>query len=518
MYNKIEAKHTCTIIHNYHEGDCMKLERFFSIWNKVCFRYDRKAIRYNKDSHTLVIPRGYPLQRIEAMFNQNVYVNTDCDPYDTGIDIYLRYLPRDNVQKTAIKFILGEGEYSYTRGKSQLAINLNTGAGKTYVSIVSAAIMQMRAIMITSSKGWIEQWQNKIQEYTNVKEKEIYIIMGAGSIAKILNGMVKVNKIKYFLASHQTIKSYGDKYGWHKVGELFRILRVGIKIFDEAHLDYDNICDIDFSTDTYKTLYLTATPARSDKYENTIYQASFKTVPSIDLFDEEKDPHTHYKAISYTSHPTPMDIEGCRNQFGFSMHSYANYCVKKPEFYKLLRILIETAMKKDGKVLIYIGTNHAIEFVYNWIQNEYPELRDDVGIYTTLIKDNDLKEAQLEKKFILSTIKSCGAAMDIPGLELTILLAEPFRSEVLARQTLGRTRANNTTYIEIIDRGFRTLQSYYRDKLPIFEKYALDTEFIKLSDTQLNDLYYQALEKQHERHQEMYPVENTVEPIKRIKE
>ena len=52
--------------------------------------------------------------------------------------------------------------------------------------------------------------------------------------------------------------------------------------------------------------------------------------------------------------------------------------------------------------------------------------------------------AELDKRIILSTVKSCGAAVDIKGLKLTILLAEPFKSEVQTIQTFGRTRDKDT--------------------------------------------------------------------------
>ena len=85
--------------------------------------------------------------------------------------------------------------------------------------------------------------------------------------------------------------------------------------------------------------------------------------------------------------------------------------------------------------------------------NVYPQYKTQIGIYTSIIPDSE-KEDQLNKRIILSTTKSCGSAMDIHGLKVTVVLAEPFRSEVLARQTLGRTRDDNTYYIDCVDDGF----------------------------------------------------------------
>lgn len=124
----------------------------------------------------------------------------------------------------------------------------------------------------------------------------------------------------------------------------------------------------------------------------------------------------------------------------------------------MLYYVCKICKNTNGKVLIYIGTNSSIQYVYDWMIQNFPELRTKIGIYTSIITEN--KKAMLDKKIILSTTKSCGAAMDIKGLKTTILLAEPFKSAVLARQTLGRTRDPNTKYIEFIDMGFSQIKRY----------------------------------------------------------
>ncbi|MGL5751504.1 MAG: hypothetical protein ACRCXT_13305, partial [Paraclostridium sp.] len=87
---------------------------------------------------------------------------------------------------------------------------------------------------------------------------------------------------------------------------------------------------------------------------------------------------------------------------------------------------------------------------------------------------------------ILSTTKSCGPAVDIKGLKNTVVLAEPFKSEVVAVQTLGRTRDNNTNYIEIVDTGFAQINKYYKHKKPVFEKYATSCTEVSIKQNELD--------------------------------
>jgi hypothetical protein len=492
--HKIEVKHSSIVINDYNMGDSPTLERFFSVYDKLRHTRFPKAIYYDETNKKLFLPRGIDIFFVERIFHTNAYLDTKCDLYRKTELIRIKYGPRDDTQKEAIRFILGQNEYSYTKKKSQLSINLNPGAGKTYLSIAMAAYFSILTMMITSSIDWIKQWKERIIQYTDIRKDEIYIIAGMGSIARLLNGMNDISSYKFILASHDTLKSYGEKYGWYKLGELFKFLGIGIKIYDEAHLHFDNICMIDFFTNVMKTLYLTATPARSAEEENTIYQTSFKNVPAIDLFDENEDPRSEYIGIQFNSHPNAFDINNCKSIYGFDRNNYINYIVTKPEFYKLIYILMEIRRKQvgDGKTLIYIGTNKAIDIVYHWMNYYFWEFRGQIGIFNSLIP-KDQKAEQLNKKIILSTTKSCGAAIDISGLMMTVVLAEPFKSEVLARQSLGRTRDKNTFYIEVVDKGFLSIKKYYKTKQPIFNKYATGCKDVILSDQELDIKYNKVL-------------------------
>ena len=143
--------------------------------------------------------------------------------------------------------------------------------------------------------------------------------------------------------------------------------------------------------------------------------------------------------------------------------------------------------KNGTKALIYIGTNKAIGKFYDFLVGAFPQYKHQIGIYTSIVPD-DQKEDMLNKRIILSTTKSCGAGMDIHGLKVSVVLAEPFRSEVLTRQTLGRTRANNTLYIDCIDDGFFYCKSYFNSKKPIFSKYATKcTNIATMNDFEIQD-------------------------------
>lgn len=487
MYDKkIIVKNTCIMIMDYDYGDCPKLERNFLIYDRVTHSRYEFGSYYDQDNRILYIPK-IDIEYVQRVLEEydSIYHDNESDPvaYIKG-GIGLKYPPRNNDQKEALRFMTGAGEYAQYKNSKQLSVCLGTGKGKTYLAIATTTYYEMKSIIITYSVNWLEQWKERILQYTDIEEKDIKMISGSSIMNRIL-GLKNPPKYKIYLVTHATIKSFASTNGWYAVSEFFKKIEVGLKIIDEAHLNFENISMIDFFTNTFKTYYLTATPARSSDEENIIYGKYFKNVPAITLFDEEEDPHTRYIALKFNSHPNIFDIRECKNQYGLDRNKYTDYLITTDVYPKLLRIIIDLAMKNPGKCLIYIGTNKAIEYTYKWIMLAFPELYGQVGVFTSLV-DKAVREQEKEKKIILSTTKSAGAAMDIMGLKMTVVLDEPFKSHVLAQQTLGRTRAEDTFYIECVDMGFNAIKKYFYYKRPIFHKYALSCSDLPMRDDELD--------------------------------
>lgn len=483
--NKIDVYRTHIEIHDYNLGDRRSLEKRFSMFDMTYHKFYMKGSFYDKYTRTLYLPRGMSISYLENLFGIDAYIHVGYDPVAPVKDIGIRYKPRDEIQQEALQFMLSLGKYECNAKNSMLSLNLDTGKGKTYCSITAISYLKCRSIIITNSREWLAQWKAFFLEYTDIKSSEIYYISGTPMLMKLFNR--DISKYKVVLCTHATLKSYGDKNGWNSVSEFFKYMGFGVKVYDEAHLNFDNMFMIDCFTNTWLTYYVTATPNRSNDFENVIYQEYFKNVPSISLFNKEVDPHTKYIGIRYNSEPNPIQISQCKNQYGMDRNKYISYLVGQENFYRVLRILIDKAIKKPGKHLYYIGTNEAILIIKDWIYKNYPELIGNVGIFTTLV-DKDNKRTQLDKKIILSTTKSAGAAVDIPGLVETVVLAEPFKSKVLAKQTFGRTRNSDTSYKDIVDTAFYFTKRFYEAKKPVYRKIATECKEVNIKNTELREI------------------------------
>lgn len=483
---RIKVTNTSIIVDDYDMGESEQLEKVFRIFDPIAHKMYYKGFFYDEENRRLYLPAGMDIWFVRRALDEKYYSRISNEPYQMIDNILIKYKPRDEEQIEALKFTCNVGEYEDNRFLHQLSLNLFTGKGKTYVSIATICFFKIKSIIITGSNTLLDQWRSEIIKYTNLTNTDIVSISGSDYCNMILNGSSsKAKNGKIFLCSHGTLRSFGDRYGWDKISKLFSELGIGMKFFDEAHTNFDNMLMIDFFTNVYKTFYVTATPGRSSWRENHIFQISLKNVPGIDLFDENNDPHTSYVAIKWNSNPTPQVISACRSKYGLDRNKYINYVTQKPEFYDMMRIIMDMVIKCKGRVLMYIGTNEGILRLYHWLGKEYPEFIGDIGIFTSLL-DKQEKMKDKRKKLIISTTKSAGLGEHIEGLKMTIVLAEPFKSEIITRQTLGRTRDNNTMYIELVDMGFKYCRKFYNDKLHVFKKYATDVSDTMIDSYELN--------------------------------
>lgn len=480
--SRIKVTNTAIIIEDYELGSNDRLERPYKVFDPIYHRFNYFGLYYDKEAKKLYLHGGNNLWNIKRALGEQYYDRITHHPYKTiDKDVKLKFPPRDEEQLEALKFMCDIDEYKDNENFPIRLLSLSTGKGKTFCSIATIAFFKIKSIIITSSNTLLHQWESEILKYTNLTKQDISYISGSDECNMIIKGSSKKRDSSIFLCTQGTLRSFGENYGWDQVYNLFETIGIGIKIYDEAHSNFDAMMMIDFFTNVYRTYMVTATPARSNYYENKIYQISLSQVPMIDLFDETSDPHTHYVAIKWNSKPTADVISKCRNKYGLDRMKYIDYLTQKPEFYDMLRVIMKLVLdvifnkdlEKRGVVLMYIGTNNGILRVYHWIATNYPELIGDIGIFSSLVpKEDKLKEKK--KKLLLSTTSSAGKGEHIDRLKLTIVLAEPFKSQVTARQTLGRTRDRDTVYIEMVDMGFKYTRKFYYDKLKTFNKYALD--------------------------------------------
>lgn len=512
----IIARRSSVLVTDYYWNDNKKLEYRFAIYDRVTHRTNYVGLQWDPDSKILYLPRGNDLRILSDLLQDQVVVDKSYTAWKSIGNVRIKYLPRNDKQIKAIKFLLGLDEYSYTIPYSQLLNGMGTGTGKTYVTIAAMAYEQSRFIVITSITSWLKQWEDKILEYTDIEKNEI-IQLNASMMRRIIDGSFDISRYKIFTACHASFQRLSKEDGWKSVEILFEKLQVKYKVYDEAHLYQDSMFKIDFHSNVYKTIYLTATPYRSGDKENEIYRQYFEYVPSIELFDKEKDAVTKYLSLHYNSHPGSTDQLTMRNKYGFNKPAYVDYCIHNKQFWKLVYVTFcEAILINPGRTLLLTEINRPMLTLVEWIEFYFPEFKGQIGIFSGNTPDRE-RELAKQKKIVITNRACGGTCLDIPELGIVFPLLVPAKSKVIAHQLFGRVGRGTVLpmflYIDLVDEGFKQLKEYYSHKLPVFMKYATSCNKILYRDSELDRSFREHFEERNKAQAPIIVEQTQIQPV-----
>lgn len=464
----IIIKHTSIIIKNYTLGQCPQLERALSLWSLKAHKYTDIAYTYDEDKHELLIPRGINIQYLESILHDTAEIEYTPDPYDT-VFINLKTPPRNDVQRKAISFLIGEGDYKYTLKYSQLLVQLNPGAGKTYIAIAALSFIKTNTFIMSHREVINTQWRDRFNEFTNLTDDKICDIKGSKVIMKLMNTPYSKLKYKVYICNRSTINSFGKKYGWDKVSELFKHLKIGLKIIDEAHRAFMNTLMLDRYTNTKKTIYLTATFDRSDDRESKLFSQCFASVTKFISETLGKSDNVVYLAVEYDSKPSVDKEAYVQTYYGFSKTRYCEYMIESESFYKAIDYIMEKVMNMSGKILILLSKTEAVDTLTEYIKAKYPN--KNVARYHSKVIDVEKSNAT-NSDIICSTPQSLGEGSDIKNIRI-LIMTEPYASKIMIDQVPGRLREygedKNSLYIELVDVGFKKVYRLYKSRLKVFK-------------------------------------------------
>jgi superfamily II DNA or RNA helicase len=460
---------TKIVITNYQPGEKEDMERFLSVWDKVIFDYSFSAFLLDEDKEEIVIPGGYDLNELRRFFPREEYEDhrDNLDPY-RKVKFSLKFPPRNQNQKNAIDFLV-------KTKSAQKFLCLPTGAGKTYCSIHYTLRSGKLPMTLVDTENLAEQWKKSILFFTNIKEEEIFMIKGKDSINKLLK-MKKdeLKKFKWFIASHRTIGAFmGDDM--EKLDGLFKHLEIGVKLYDEAHVEMKNIFYMDSVTNT-ESVYITATPNRSNPQDQKVYKRMFADVPMFRLKEGDVERYHNVMVVKYNSKPSLKEQTGMKNKHGFDVNKWCRYILEEDNYATLSSILIQLIGKfnknRDKKMLLLFPTMEGNGILHEDLSAEFPDIQ--VGRFDSSIKDKNKRVLELDKDLIISTDKSFGKAIDVKGLSV-VFNTIPFGSQTMAEQMMGRLReipGEEVWFIDLNDVGFDNVKNQMKLKRTVFNKKA----------------------------------------------
>ena len=478
MSDKIYAYGTHYEIMDYELGEFPKLEKDLSLWDDIRYEVIPKYY-YDESTKIFYVPRGYDPNILADHYK--TFINFSSEPTKKKkVNFNLHCFPKNSAQKEAVRFLSGKNEYSHLYGDTQQVLTMPPGEGKTYCTISALSLLGYRSIIVVNTITLRDQWKEKFIEYTGLNDSCIHALESVSSIEKIMlpKNKRKLNGVVSFLVTHDTLRNYMNKHGVVSLGDVFNELQVGVKVIDEAHLEYTNTLMIDYATNVWKTIYLTATFARSDDGDNKIFQKSFNMIHKLKIESESKRRHVVYMPYIYKTKPSVVVRELVRGIKGFNKYKYIDYELESGKMISILenflRLFIEK-QKIEGKIVLLSSKKDSCDALKDLVSELYPAYSSCV--YYTGNKRDDFKEFGI----ICATPQMLGTAIDIPGHRIVINL-EPTRSTVNTMQVIGRLREfspdKDTYYIELVDKAFPNVWDMYKVRLKFLSSVVKETRVI----------------------------------------
>ena len=470
----LDVYNTHMELYPYTKDDYPWIEDYYTAIDK--FTQLEFPCGYIIENGKLYIPRGSPLKKIEATMKTSAVYKTKSDPRESMSRRFSSlYDLRDDIQQDAVNFLMNNN-------RRQLALNLATGLGKTFVVCYTTTKLNEKTIIITHNEGIKQQWINTYHKMFDYRPKNLMNISGSNIIECIMRD--EVDSADVYFVNHQTLRSYMTQHNGYTLHKFFKKIKVGIKVYDESHLEFANILLLDFFSNTYRTWYLTATFDRSDKTESKCFRRAFE---SVEAFGEEEskdvvERHVIYHVVNINSRATPSDKAKVMGWNGMSAISYGRYAFHddtKQTAYQSILAVLEKTKELEGKTLIFVPLIETVDELVKKLKLDHPE--KTISSYHSKISKED-KDSAIKKDIIVSTIRSCGTGRDIPGLRV-LICAEPIASKVVAQQMFGRLRPYKdkmTYFFDIIDISIPTINWWFRARFKKIQELAKDVVYLNL--------------------------------------
>lgn len=469
---------TRIIIQNYILNSNKEFEHTLSVWDKITYSYKFKCYLYDKEKKELIIPGGYNLETLRNFFPNEEFLDLREQKIPPRIvkGLSLNSNPKNDLQINSINFLIGN---KYSKYQNQKMLSLNTGEGKTYCAINYIYRTSLFPIIFVDQDSLAKQWKESIIKFTNCEEKNIFILSGRDNFNK-LNNMKndEIEDIKFVIAIHRTISSIlNSEDGKKTIQDFFTNLQFGVKIFDEAHIEFQNIISIDCLTDV-PSIYLTATPERSNYNENRVYQNVFGGIVRFNSNSINKNAIEKYHNVIITkvnSQPNALTQTKMVTNRGFSVNNFFNYVTKdKKDFYfETIKNILDIALKNGKrKTAIILHTIESVTIFLEMLKKIYPDL--NISRFDGTVKKSDRNKVLTNSDIIVTTDVSFNKGIDVPDLEIVINLV-PLSSRPKTEQMLGRLRKlenKEVFYFDVVDVGFDSCLKQLNMKNYVFKKKA----------------------------------------------
>lgn len=347
-------------------------------------------------------------------------------PYPV-VDARITKFPKASYRSTVTLDLLEPTKTYQTDGSNALVrthdgiLCLRCGAGKTVVSLHSAAQMNTPTLIIVDEKSLAEQWIESIVKFTTVKESEIGFIgdgrfdwqreITVGTVHTLAN-MAREGRFPLDLVHH-----------------------FGLVIADEAHVmgaPHFNRAVPPFHGRRWG---LSATPTREDNFDSLLRYTLGEVIYSY--LEPDLIPTVYFRRTQTRMRLKDPDVwqqtHDVRREFHFGM-TYGWMARENPDGrVDFIVNDVEKALAKGRNCLILTHSRDMCEILGDRLPG--------AGVVHGGVKGAERRRRIKECNPVIAIMKVGKQALDKPALD-TLFVCEPFSKRGMLQQTMGRILRN----------------------------------------------------------------------------
>lgn len=337
-------------------------------------------------------------------------------------------------------------EYCLDNATHSKVVTLQTGKGKTFISMSVAAARGVRTCIILKSM-YVFRWYDDFKEKFDFGPLELVVVGSTAEFIKIQQLALKDNlDVGVLIISHGLMRNYIKDYEKSnglsrkypiKPQDFFEKMGIGLRIIDEVHIDFHNVFKQLLFTHVDQTLELSATLVSSDDYMNSMYEIAFpaNTRNNGGTYDKFID----VIAVMYNAEK----VKRIRHlgAMGYSHGEFEKSVMAQKDLREKYKDLIihyvkEQYLNKRQPGMKYIVFCASVQMC-TYLTKEIGKVAE--GLKVLRYCEDDSSDNLTNSDITVSTLLSAGTAVDVVNL-LGVLITTAINSRQSNEQALGRPR------------------------------------------------------------------------------
>ena len=396
---------------------------------------------------------------------------------------------KNSDQFRTYEYLANTGEFiEYPRWQSKLVV-AGTAVGKSYCAI--RAWVRRRDVLLGTfaQMSHLLSFKTELLKFTDLVDSEILVVdNGRSTLRNILKKPELIRSIKVVLVLHRTIwNCMNASITDNKVTDrneftnFVQTLEIGTHISDESHLEMFSGIYLALLINVGKTMYLTATPKRTDWKEDIVLGTH---LPRERALVVAKKSRLAVIQVKYNTKPSDKLQQKSINRHGyFDMNFFFDYLFKyKWEMWEEMVVAIITDNFTKGAESVGIVVGGKLEFLDRVVERMKVAFPDKtVGNFSSRTPIGVKREAELHKDIVVTTEKSFNGSVN-PTRMTHLLLCVPLSSPVYIEQISGRLRGEGDKpciLLDLWDSGFSSLIDQVKRRRTVLRKLCISLDEVE---------------------------------------